>query len=173
MVHSSEAASIEPVEESPGFTRFQQQVAGTNIDERTLLATDYLNHFNEIVMLLELVPDMPDCLEMAREWHPKSYAEHFRDSVFSDRDLAIAAYAHVPARFRDPFERTVDRMNHLVEDSLACIETANARNDNDKVRHVVTTTTRALQRLIDTAGAIIHGGDGTLDQSAIDDLLSA
>ncbi len=173
MVHSTKAASVEPVEESHDFTRFQQQAAGTNIDEQTLLATDYLNHFNEIVMLLELVPDMPDCLEMAREWHPKSYTEHFRDSVFSDKDLAIAAYEHVPARFRDPFERTVDRMNHLVEDSLAWIDTANARDDTEKVKHIVSATTRALRQLIDAAGAIVHGGEGTSDQSAIDDLLSA
>jgi len=34
------------------------RVAGKNINEKTLLATDYLNHFNEIIMLIELVPDL-------------------------------------------------------------------------------------------------------------------
>ncbi|MDP3655070.1 MAG: hypothetical protein Q8R67_25705, partial [Rhodoferax sp.] len=29
-----------------------------NINPRTGLATDYLNHFNEAIMLLEMVPDM-------------------------------------------------------------------------------------------------------------------
>ena len=29
---------------------------GTNVNEETLLTTDYLNHFNEIIMLLEIVP---------------------------------------------------------------------------------------------------------------------
>ena len=41
-------------------------VRGKNINETTLLATDYLNHFNEIIMVLELVPDMPECLEEAQ-----------------------------------------------------------------------------------------------------------
>jgi len=36
-----------------------------NINEKTLLATDYLNHFNEFVMVLDLIPDMPDCLKDA------------------------------------------------------------------------------------------------------------
>ena len=67
-----------------GADAYRARIKGTNIDERTLLATDYLNHFNEIVMLLELVPDLPDCLEDAKEWRPKSYAEHFRDSGFVD-----------------------------------------------------------------------------------------
>ena len=53
-------------------------VRGKNINQNTLLATDYLNHFNEIIMLLEMVPSMPECYEDAAGWRPKSYAEHFR-----------------------------------------------------------------------------------------------
>ena len=61
-----------------GFPRtLRRLVQGKNIHQDTLLATDYLNHFNEIVMLLELVADMPDCLEDALEWQPKSYEDHF------------------------------------------------------------------------------------------------
>jgi hypothetical protein len=53
-----------------------------NINPVSLLATDYLNHFNEAVMLLELIPDMPDMLEDAKRWAPKPYKQHFRDSGF-------------------------------------------------------------------------------------------
>ena len=38
-------------------------LSAANINPRTGLATDYLNHFNEAVMLLEMVPDMPECAE--------------------------------------------------------------------------------------------------------------
>ncbi|MEO8318885.1 MAG: hypothetical protein ABI561_11235, partial [Bradyrhizobium sp.] len=37
------------------------QLKAANINPRTGLATDYLNHFNEAIMLLEMVPDMPEC----------------------------------------------------------------------------------------------------------------
>ena len=60
----------------------QERVRGTNINEQTLLATDFLNHFNEIVMTLEMIPDMPEFLDVAQEWRPKTYQEHFRDSAF-------------------------------------------------------------------------------------------
>src|ERR1700754_419764 len=63
-----------------------------NINPRTGLATDYLNHFNEAIMLLEMVPDMPECVEDFLTWTPLSYAEHFWASNFKARDLAIEAY---------------------------------------------------------------------------------
>jgi hypothetical protein len=38
------------------------RLEGTNINQSTLLATDYLNRFNEVVMMIEMIPDMPDCM---------------------------------------------------------------------------------------------------------------
>ena len=72
-------------DDTPEYLSFKKQVKGTNIIEQTLLATDYLNHFNEIVMLLEMVPDMPEIIEEAKEWTPKSYTDHFDDSTFTER----------------------------------------------------------------------------------------
>jgi hypothetical protein len=48
-----------------------------NINPITGLATDYLNHFNEAIMMLELAPEMPDCMEDLSAWRPLSYCEHF------------------------------------------------------------------------------------------------
>ena len=53
-----------------------------NINPRTGLATDYLNHFNEAIMLLEMIPDMPECAEDFLLWYPLSYREHFTASQF-------------------------------------------------------------------------------------------
>jgi hypothetical protein len=147
-------------------------VRGKNINERTLLATDYLNHFNEIVMVLELVPDMPDCLEEARAWTPKSYAEHFRDSAFTDKELAILAYENAPPAHRDPFDRVVVSLNKLVVKGLADVAAAIAADDSEALRHRVETVTGKLRRLIDMASAIIHGNQHTMDQGEIDRIMS-
>jgi len=53
------------------------ELRAANINPRTGLATDYLNHFNEAIMLLEMIPDMPECSGDFLEWRPLSYAEHF------------------------------------------------------------------------------------------------
>ena len=42
---------------------------------------------NEAVMLLELIPDMPEMLDDAKRWAPKPYKQHFRDSGFMAKDL--------------------------------------------------------------------------------------
>ena len=37
------------------------RLAAANINPRTGLASDYLNHFNEAVMLLDLLQQAPEC----------------------------------------------------------------------------------------------------------------
>ena len=130
-------------------------VKGKNINEETLLATDYLNHFNEIVMLLDMVPTMPECLEDAKAWAPKSYEVHFQDSVFADKDLAILAYQNAPPQFREPFDDTVAAMNVLVAEGLIAIEASIATGEQGR---------------IDRCSAIINGQTAKLDQSAVDAL---
>src|ERR1700723_4758993 len=75
-----------------------------NINPRTGLATDYLNHFNEAIMLLEMIPDMPECADDFLGWQPLSYREHFTASNFGARDLAIEAYDSADARIRSEFD---------------------------------------------------------------------
>src|SRR5258708_34120227 len=79
-----------------------KRLAAANINPVTGLASDYLNHFNEAIMVLELLPQMPDCIEDLIIWHPMTYPEHFAASTFRDRELAIAAYesAEPSARLR-------------------------------------------------------------------------
>ncbi len=146
-------------------------VRGKNINETSLLATDYLNHFNEIIMLIEMIPGMPDCLEDAKAWRPKSYVEHFQDSSFSDRDLAILAYENAPPRYRDPFDSAVATMDALVERGLNKIEAALATGNQDLVADTAATAARNLRKFVDVASAIIHGDDVTVDQAEIDEIL--
>lgn len=157
----------------PGFSRtLARLVEGKNIDPTTLLATDYLNHFNEIVMLLEILPDIPDCLEDARQWQPKTYQEHFRDSVFTDKDLAIFAYEHAPGCYRLPFDAVISAMNDMVTQAMVDIEGAISGGDPVRLAALCADTVRELGSLIDAASGIIHGNTVTVDQSAVDNLLS-
>ncbi len=155
-----------------GQTAMRVRLAGTNINEETFLATDYLNHFNEIIMLLEMVPDMPECLDDCKEWQPKSYIEHFRGSGFSDKELAVAAYEQAPASYREPFDVTIESMNRLVALGIERIDAALATGNRDAVAHEATRASGALQKLVDVASAIIHGSAAPLEQNEIDALLT-
>jgi hypothetical protein len=153
------------------YPEFCARAKGTNVNDRTLLATDYLNHVNEIIMLLELVPDAPECLEDCRAWQPKTYVQHFEDSSIADRDLAIAAYPYSPPEFRRIFDRLVMEMNRLVGRALPAIEAANAKADEQRCRHIVEMSVNGLRAMVDQASAAIHGDAQVMGQAAIDELM--
>lgn len=148
-----------------------QRARGSNVNDRTLLATDYLNHINEIVMLVEIIPDAPECLDDCKAWQPVGYQEHFAKSGIADRDLAIEAYDHSPDQFRLPFERLVAEMNRLVALVIARMDQALQDGNDDITRMIATRASRNLQDLIGQAGAVIHGETAALDQSQIDQLM--
>ena len=159
------------LDNDPELAVIRARLPGTNINQQTLLATDYLNHFNEIVMLLEMVPDMPEMLDDVKEWQPKSYQDHFRDSTIVEKDLAIEAYDFVPAIYREPFEQTISQINTMMESTVQRLEQNISDGATDVLRANVDNISKLIQRLMDMASGIIHGSAKTMDQSEIDDLL--
>lgn len=147
-------------------------VQGTNIHEETLLATDYLNHLNEIIMLLGMIPSMPECLEDAHAWEPKTSVQHFRDSSFADKDLAVFAYENAPERYRLPFESTIAHINDLAAEGIADIEKVLETGEQGRIDDTVATISRNMQKFIDVASAIIHGDVRTMDQAEIDGIMT-
>src|SRR6267154_419155 len=126
-----------------------------NINPRTGLATDYLNHFNEAIMLLEMIPDMPECVEDFLTWSPLSYAEHFWASNFKARDLAIEAYELADARIRAEFDNITSTMTSI----LTAVGAAMREARQDKTRAALAEqATGWVKPLVALAGGIINGG---------------
>ena len=126
-----------------------------NINPRTGLATDYLNHFNEAIMLLEMIPDMPECAEDFLAWHPLSYAEHFTASNFKARDLAISAYDSADPIIRAEFDSITDSMTSILKAVSAAMQEAR----QDKTRATLAEqATGWVKPLVMLAGGIINGG---------------
>ena len=148
-----------------------ERARGSNVNEKTLLATDYLNHINEIVMLFDLVPDAPECLEDCKAWQPLAYQDHFRASHIADRDLAIEAYDFAPSAYKEPFDQLVGEMNRLVALSIEKLDAALTEGNEDVTRMIAERASRNLQDLIGQAGAVIHGTDHAVDQAQIDALM--
>ncbi len=131
------------------------QLRAANINPRTGLATDYLNHFNEAIMLLEMVPDMPECAEDFLGWRPLSYAEHFTASNFKARDLAIAAYDSADPIIRTEFDNITSAMTSI----LTAVSAAMREARQDKTRTTLAEqATGWVKPLVALAGGIINGG---------------
>jgi hypothetical protein len=90
------------------------ELAQSNINPTTGLATDFLNHFNEAIMLLEMSADAPEFIEEFIEWRPVSYQDHFAASRLRDREIALLAYATADPNARHCLETIADTMNTLL-----------------------------------------------------------
>jgi hypothetical protein len=132
------------------------ELMAANINPRTGLATDYLNHFNEAIMLLELIPDMPDCYELFLEWQPMTYAEHFIKSNFKARDLAIASYESALPNVRAEFDTVVATMTSI----LIAVGDAMRAVHQDRTRATLAEQASDwVKPLVGVAGGIINGRD--------------
>ena len=156
---SSATQPVQPVSETADTSARAALLRAANINPRTGLATDYLNHFNEAVMLLEMIPDMPECAEDFLGWEPLSYAEHFTASNFKARDLAIEAYDTADVRIRKEF----DNITSAITAILTAVGAAMREVSQDKSRaRLAEQTTGWVKPLVTQAGGIING-DGAAD----------
>ncbi len=126
-----------------------------NINPRTGLATDYLNHFNEAIMLLEMIPDMPACADDFLGWQPLSYREHFTASNFKARELAIEAYDSADTVIRTEFDNLTSAMTSI----LTAVGAAMREARQDKTRATLAEqATGWVKPLVALAGGVINGG---------------
>ncbi len=143
--------------------------SAANVNPHTGLATDYLNHFNEAVMLLELIPDMPECIEDFLAWQPRGYREHFETSDFAGREVAIAAYEAAEPALRTEFDRLTHAMTSVLETAgLLLRDPALASRSGIISTHVA----ESMKPLVLLAGGLINGdsGDGDVESILAEDI---
>ena len=150
-------------------------LAEANINPLTGLSTDYLNHFNEAVMLLEMFPSAPECAGDVMAWRPLAYHEHFARSRLKQRELATAAYDRADGSVRNRFDAVCKVMTEIALSAQRAIAEKSANADIVAAR-----TASRLKRLVALAAAVIHGqaiGGSTpktvqASQAAIDAILT-
>jgi hypothetical protein len=160
------APHLQAAEALPAFGEFDpDQLAQSNINPKTGLATDFLNHFNEAIMLLEMSADAPDFLEDFLEWRPVSYREHFTASRLKDREIALLAYATADPNARHCLETIADTMNTILTAVREAVQSELPPTFRARL------TKRAvgwLKPLVARAGAVINGA-GTFGRTGAED----
>jgi hypothetical protein len=137
----------------------QPKLAAANISDESFLATDYLNHFNEIVMLLEMIPDMPELVEDTADWAPKSYVKHFQDSGFQGKDLAVTAFNMAPNAIRIAFDQIVGELDQLILTTLAGLTSLNVaeRGFSPAAQDLIRMRVSTIQEMLMKLNQVIHG----------------
>lgn len=135
-----------------------ERIVGKSISPITYLATDYLNHFNEVIMLLDIIVDMPDLIEELCEWRPKDYVTHFADSGLSDQDLIIEAYHAAMDVDRNTLHSITNEMEHIIGDTIKAVTKDTMQLDEISLIMLCSSTTEKLRERINLASGVINSG---------------
>lgn len=111
------------------------------------LANDYLNLFNELVMMLEQLPQMPELLEDLLAWRPMSYKEYFSRSKLAGRVSALEAYDRLNPSFRRRFETFVAELDVIALASVASVRRQFKNGCPDDMGRVTTICHRAGEKM--------------------------
>jgi hypothetical protein len=152
------------------------RAAQANVNLSTGLSSDYLNHFNEAVMLLDMLAELPESAADLAAWRPLTYREHFAGSRLKHRGLTLELYDRADAA-------TVRRLEAVCATMNAAIVAVCRMLRTDLPFHAKAVVARqvaaALKPLIARASAIIHGGEGAAEvrcesnaQATVDALLA-
>jgi hypothetical protein len=130
-----------------------RRLAAANISPVTGLSTDYLNHFGEAIMLLDLAPQTPEYRHELTHWRPLTYQEYFAASQLGHRDLSIAAYdsADTPAR------RQFDAICATMRATIMAARSALPEDRPPAPSPVAAEAVARLKRLFARASAVVHG----------------
>ncbi|HVY56441.1 MAG TPA: hypothetical protein VHA77_01175 [Xanthobacteraceae bacterium] len=160
---TSAADRLPPVDAEAQAPAASRRLAEANINPKTGLATDYLNHFNEAIMLLEMLSAMPDCVEDFTAWRPMTYQEHFAASRFKDKALAIAAYDAADPIARQSLDALASTMSSILTATREAMQTDLSP---EAAGELATKAASWLKPLVVRAGAVINGSAVPVEQSS-------
>jgi hypothetical protein len=119
------------------------------------LSNDFLNHYSEALMLIEMAADDPVLGAELADWQPVSYRAYFASSDLRRAPAALAAYDALPEAPRRAFEKLVAAMDALATMATFALQPPTAP---DSAAAVVEATVPALRGLIAKAGAFLNSG---------------
>lgn len=152
----------------PASFQDPDRLRAANINPVTGLATDYLNHYNEVAMLIATLGDMPDMAECVLDWRPVGYPTHFARTGFAERGLAIAGWLVAPRDVKAQFRSVRAELDTR-------IATVQRQLASTQAPELVANEAPAIFADIARLGGVINGGKGApmLQQSAAQDLVDS
>ncbi|BCJ90215.1 hypothetical protein IZ6_09500 [Terrihabitans soli] len=136
------------------LAELRDEFVGANINPYTGLSTDYLNHFNEMVMMMELYPSSPDLKQDILDWKVLSYPDHFEATGFRAKALAIEGYALARTAVKKQLDVIVAEIETVL---LVGQDAVEAEKEPGEADIALTEATEAAEMLIARASALING----------------
>lgn len=147
----------------------QSSASADEIESRALslinpasgIANDYLNLFNEIVMLVEQLPTMPELMEDIINWRPTSYHDYFAKSPLPGRHSAIEVYEQLDKSFRASFDSVVQELDRQATGVVVAIRRhmrAKGESDPQALAEICERSGVTLRETLTKASEIVNHG---------------
>jgi hypothetical protein len=134
------------------------------------IANDYLNHFNEVLLLIENLPVMlPEMVDEILGWTPISYREYFEKSRLPGSAKALQIYDSLDADFRAYFEREIEGLNRLALESVSVIKQHRAEDgsiDPDAVSDYCERASATMRKSLEHTADIVNNGRKAVVEAA-------
>ena len=143
------------------------------------LANDFLNVYNEILMLIELLPTMPELVDDIAAWRPASYRAYFMQSPLPGSREALAVYGRLEPAFRNLFEANVERLAECsvgAVDAIARAVACGAHDCSEQIAEVCAASAAHMRGLLHATELLINHGhlvEGRDPQAIANELFSA
>jgi hypothetical protein len=119
------------------------------------LSNDFLNHYSEVLMLIEMAGYDPAIAAEIQEWRPIGYRAYFAASQLRRASAALTAYEALPDARREAFEKLVAAMDALATMAIFALQPP---SEPESAPVVIAATAPALRGLIAKAAAFFNSG---------------
>ncbi|NJM36189.1 MAG: DUF1446 domain-containing protein [Rhodomicrobium sp.] len=104
------------------MTTSLEERAAALVNPESGVANDYLNHFNEILLMIENLPALlPEMVDEMLAWKPVSYREYFERSPLPGSKKTLEIYDSLDETFRKDFESMIELLDTIVLRSVAIV----------------------------------------------------
>ena len=132
--------------------------ARIGVDAVTGLATDFLNQFNEVAMLLDMLAEDASLIEDLEAWQVRDYVAHFAASGFADRHLVLEAYELSPPLTRRRFDALCGELADLLSQGLAFLSNCRASGAEAAIAPAAQALGEEVRAHLDRLDTLIHAG---------------
>lgn len=126
------------------------------------IANDYLNVFNEVLLLIENLPILlPELMEDLEQWQPISYRDYFSKSPLPGSEKALAVYENIDPGFRDKFEAKIAEVAEIARsgrDAIRAIQEQTGSLQADGVAEECSELATKLRRALMEATDMVNSG---------------
>jgi hypothetical protein len=164
---SESAASTSTVPPN-GLAKIDRRAAAL-VNPASGLANDYLNLFNEIVMLIEQLPSMSELIADIHAWKPIAYSDYFQQSPLPGKESALEAYSRLDGKFRHDFEEVVAELDRIATGAVASIRRhhrVKCESDPEGLSAACERFGATLRSVLQRATNLVNHGSSDADENA-------